>query len=82
MQYIGSSEAAKKTYFCENLFIKSAHFCKDLADLYGSSRFSATIFAEPCRSAQIRKDRKPGEFQSVFLMSCQFGRCEFDSFEA
>ena len=39
----------RKTYFCENLQIKSAHFCKDLADLYGSSRFSATIFAEPCR---------------------------------
>ena len=55
MQYIGSLEAAEK----QKSLKKSAHFCKDLADLYGSSRFSATIFAEPCRSAPIRKDRKP-----------------------
>ena len=35
-------------------------FCKNLADLYGPLGFSATMFAEPCRSAQIRKHRKPG----------------------
>ena len=64
MQYIGSLEAAEK-HISAKSSKKSAHFCKDLADLYGSSRFSATIFAEPCRkkscrSAQIRKDQKPG----------------------
>ena len=47
MQYIGSLEAAEK-HISKNLQIKSEHFCKDLADLYGSSKFSATIFAEPC----------------------------------
>ena len=51
--------SCRKTYFCRNLLRNSAHFCKDPADMYGSSRFSATIFAEACRSAQIRKDRKP-----------------------
>ena len=49
MLYIGFLEAAKKTYFFKNPKRKSAHFCKDSADLLGSSRFSATIFAEPCR---------------------------------
>ena len=49
MQYIGSLEAAENHISAKNLQRKSAHFCKDLADLYGSSRFSATIFAEPCR---------------------------------
>ena len=48
MQYIGSLEAAEK-HFSAKISRKSAHFCKDLADLYGSSRFSATVFAEPCR---------------------------------
>ena len=59
MQYIGSLEAAEK-HISAKSFKETAHFCKDLTDLYGSSRFSATISAEPCRSAQIRKDRKPG----------------------
>ena len=43
------SRSGRKTDFCKNLQRKSAHFCKDFADLYGSSRFSATIFAEPFR---------------------------------
>ena len=34
--------------FLQNLQRKAAHFCKALADLYGSSRFSAMIFEEPC----------------------------------
>ena len=49
MQYIGSLEAAEKNIFLQKSSRKSAHFCKDIADLNGSSRFSATIFAEPCR---------------------------------
>ena len=48
MQYIGSLEAAEK-HISAKIFKKTAHFCKDLADLYGYSKFSATIFAEPCR---------------------------------
>ena len=49
MKYIGSLEAAKNVIL-QNSFKKIfAHFCKDSADLYRSSRFSATIFAEPCR---------------------------------
>ena len=58
MQYVGSLEAAENT-FLQNLYIKSAQFCKDLADLYGSSRFSATIFAEPFKkSADLHRFAK------------------------
>ena len=42
MQYIGALEAAEK-------HIPAKSFKKICTRLYGSSRFSATIFAEPCR---------------------------------
>ena len=61
MQYIGSLEAAlQKNIFLQKSLKKSAHYCKDPADLYGSSRFSATIFAEPCRknSADLHRFSK------------------------
>ena len=61
MQYIGSLEAAEKHIFAE-IFKENLHTSVDTVDLYGSSRFSATIFTEPCRSAQIRKDQKPRNF--------------------
>ena len=48
MQSIGSLETAEK-HISAKIFKENAHFCKDLADLYGSSRSSATILAEPCR---------------------------------
>ena len=41
--------ACRNTYSCKNLQQKSAHFSKDSADMYGSSKFSATIFALHCR---------------------------------
>ena len=64
MQYIGSLEAAEKHIsaknFIENLHtsIKILQICMDLQD---SVQRSLQIPAEKsCRSAQIRKDRKPG----------------------
>ena len=44
MQYIGSIEAAEK-HVSE---MKLAHFCEDFAY---STKFSATIFGEPCNKA-------------------------------
>ena len=65
MQYVGSLEAAENI-FLQNFYRKSAQFCKDLADLYGSSRFRATIFAEPCR-------KNPADLQrSKTWVSCNF----------
>ena len=50
MQYIGSLETAEKLnsakIFKENIITSVMILQKDL---YGSSRFSATIFPEPCR---------------------------------
>ena len=43
-----------KTIFYTVEFRISAHFCNDSADLYSSSRFSATFFAEPCRKNSQR----------------------------
>ena len=39
----------QKNIFPQKSLRKSAHFSKDSADLYGSSRFSTTIFPQPCR---------------------------------
>ena len=67
MQYTVSFEAAEKIFSAKNFEKKSAHFCKDLADLYGSSSFSATIFAEPCRKnpADLHRFAKIGNLGSV-----------------
>ena len=60
----GDSLCKGAKIFKENLHtsvkILQICICKDLADLHGSSRFSATIFAEPCRKnpADLRRFAK------------------------
>ena len=83
MQYIGSLVAAENTLLQKLAKRKSAHFCSDFANMYYSSRLSATIFAKPCgkkssRSAQIRKDQKP--FRDPFLQRRNRESLETSSF--
>ena len=65
MQYIGSLEAAEKHIsartFKENLHtsVKILQICMDLQD--SVQRSSQNLQKKSCRSAQIRKDRKPGK---------------------
>ena len=64
MQYIGSFEAAEKHIsaktFRENLHtsVKILQICMDLQD--SVQRSLQNPAEKSCRSAQIRKDRKPG----------------------
>ena len=66
MQYIGSLEAAEKhisaKIFKENLHtsVKILQICMDLQD--SVQRSLQNPAEKSCRSAQIRKDRKPGDF--------------------
>ena len=71
MQYYGSLEAAEKhisaEIFKENLHtsVKVLQICMDLQDsVQRSLQNPAEKF---CRSAQIRKDRKPGFYGEIMI---------------
>ena len=74
MQYIGSFEAAEKQIsakiFRKNLHtsVKIFQICMDLQD--SVQRSLQNPAEKSCRSAQIRKDRKPGMYGPDFYAKC------------
>ena len=68
MKYIGSLEAAEK-HISAKIFKENLHTFVKILQICGSSRFSAAIFAEPCRKNLASRAPKENKMQPVVIVT-------------